>query len=85
MSSTAAPPNTSDAACPASNEAQAAKQDSERAFAALADCVPQMVWMCRPDGLNVCFNRRSVEYTGLPVEEGYRRPADSLGKPAQSN
>ena len=32
--------------------AQAAFRESESAFATLANFVPQMVWMCTPDGLN---------------------------------
>ena len=39
----------------------------------LANFVPQMVWMCSPDGLNVYFNQRWVEYTGLTLEESYGR------------
>ena len=30
-----------------------------------------MVWMCTPDGLNVYFNQRWVDYTGLTLEESY--------------
>ncbi len=42
-------------------------------FATLADFVPQLVWMCMPDGLNIYFNRRWVDYTGLTLEESYGR------------
>jgi PAS domain S-box-containing protein len=52
---------------------EAAVRESETAFVTLANCVPQMVWMCTPDGMNVYFNRRWVEYTGLTLEESYGR------------
>ena len=32
-----------------------------------------LVWMCTPDGLNIYFNQRWVEYTGLTLEESYGR------------
>ncbi|HEY5214822.1 MAG TPA: ATP-binding protein [Acidobacteriaceae bacterium] len=37
----------------------------------LADLVPQMVWMCTPDGANIYFNQRWVDYTGMTLEESY--------------
>ena len=37
----------------------------------LADIVPQMVWMCTPDGSNIYFNQRWVDYTGMTLEESY--------------
>lgn len=42
-------------------------------FTTLADFVPQLVWMCTPDGLNIYFNQRWVDYTGLTLEESYGR------------
>lgn len=48
-------------------------RESEEAFRTLVALVPQMVWMCMPDGLNVYFNERWVEYTGLTLEESYGR------------
>ena len=53
--------------------AEEALRESEGAFVMLANCVPQMVWTCSPDGLNVYFNQRWVEYTGLTLEESYGR------------
>ena len=53
--------------------AEKALQESEEAFRVLAESVPQMVWMCTPDGLNVYFNQRWVDYTGLSLEESYGR------------
>jgi PAS domain S-box-containing protein len=40
-------------------------------LAHLADLVPQMVWMCTPDGANIYFNRRWVDYTGMTLDESY--------------
>ncbi|MEO6806385.1 MAG: ATP-binding protein [Edaphobacter sp.] len=37
----------------------------------LADYVPQIVWMCTPDGANIYFNQRWVDYTGMTREESY--------------
>jgi PAS domain S-box-containing protein len=51
--------------------AETALRESEAAFITLADSVPQMVWMCTPDGLNVYFNQRWVDYTGLTLQESY--------------
>jgi PAS domain S-box-containing protein len=53
--------------------AETAIQESEREFRCLADFVPQFVWMCKPNGLNIYVNRRWVEYTGLTLEESYGR------------
>ena len=54
-------------------QAQEAFRESANAFATLANHVPQFVWMCTPDGLNIYFNQRWVEYTGLTLEESYGR------------
>ncbi len=52
-------------------QAEAALQASESQFRALSELVPQFVWACTPDGLNVYFNHRWVEYTGLSLQESY--------------
>jgi PAS domain S-box-containing protein len=52
-------------------KSESALRDSQSSFATLANLVPQLVWMCGPDGLNFYFNQRWVEYTGLTVEESY--------------
>jgi PAS domain S-box-containing protein len=57
----------------ARKQAEAARQESETAFRTLADSVPQMVWMCMPDGLNVYFNQRWVDYTGMSLAQSYGR------------
>ncbi|MEO7931742.1 MAG: PAS domain S-box protein [Chthoniobacterales bacterium] len=49
--------------------AEEALGESEQEFRALAESMPQMVWKCRPDGWNVYFNQRWVDYTGLTLEE----------------
>ena len=38
-------------------------------FDILAESLPQIVWITRPDGHNVYFNRRWSEYTGMTLEE----------------
>ncbi len=45
----------------------ALKESIER-FALIADAMPQLVWVARPDGRFEYFNRRWSEYTGLTVE-----------------
>ena len=37
--------------------AHVARLQSEQRFITLANFVPQFVWMCTPDGLNVYFNQ----------------------------
>jgi PAS domain S-box-containing protein len=44
---------------------------SEKEFRTLAESMPQIVWVAEPDGLNIYFNHRWVDYTGLSLEEGY--------------
>ncbi|HEX8914868.1 MAG TPA: PAS domain S-box protein, partial [Humisphaera sp.] len=44
--------------------AQAALAESERRFRELADAMPQMVWVTRPDGFHEYYNRRWYEFTG---------------------
>jgi PAS domain-containing protein len=48
--------------------AEEALRESEVAFGTLANLVPQLVWMCTPDGLNIYFNQRWVDYTGLTLK-----------------
>jgi len=51
-------------------EAQAIRlRDTEQFLTTLVDFVPQMVWMCTPDGENVYFNKRWLDYTGLTLAE----------------
>ncbi len=44
---------------------------SERQFHALAEAMPQLVWITRTDGWNIYFNQQWVDYTGLTLEESY--------------
>jgi PAS domain S-box-containing protein len=50
---------------------EAKVRESELLFHTLTDAMPQMVWMCTPDGLNIYFNQQWVDYTGLMLEESY--------------
>ena len=49
--------------------AEAAVAERERRFAALADAVPQLVWINFADGTNEFVNRRWRDYTGLTPSE----------------
>jgi PAS domain S-box-containing protein len=44
---------------------------SEEEFRALAESMPQIVWVTRKDGWNIYFNQQWVDYTGLTLEESY--------------
>jgi PAS domain S-box-containing protein len=44
---------------------------SEKDFRSLAESMPQIVWVCQPDGNNIYFNQQWVDYTGLSLEESY--------------
>ena len=37
----------------------------------MAEAMPQIVWITRPDGWNIFFNKRWMDYTGLTLEESY--------------
>lgn len=43
--------------------------ESEAEFRLLAESMPQVVWITRPDGFTTYFNQQWVEYTGLTLEE----------------
>ena len=53
-------------------------QKSEQEFRSLAESMPQIVWVTRPDGWNIYFNQKWVDYTGLTLEEscghGWNKP-----------
>ncbi len=53
----------------ARRRAEAELRESETELRVMAESMPQMVWKCRPDGWNVYFNQRWVDYTGLTQEE----------------
>src|SRR5690606_14810289 len=46
-----------------------ALENSEARFRQLAETIPNLAWMARPDGHIFCFNRRWYEYTGAMPEE----------------
>jgi len=48
-----------------------ALRKSETEFRMLAESMPQIVWICAPDGRNIYFNQQWVDYTGLSLEESY--------------
>jgi PAS domain S-box-containing protein len=50
--------------------AEEALERSEKEFRTLAESMPQIVWVAEPNGLNIYFNHRWVDYTGLSLEEG---------------
>lgn len=51
---------------------------SEAEFRTLAEAMPQIVWITRPDGANIYFNLQWTAYTGMTLEEshgdGWNRP-----------
>ena len=51
--------------------AEAALRKSEEDFRLLAEAMPQIVWITRPDGWNIYFNQQWVTYTGMTLEESY--------------
>src|SRR5215470_10541064 len=44
-------------------------QESEIQFRTLANSIPQLAWMARPDGSRFWFNQRWYDYTGTTFEE----------------
>ena len=48
----------------ARRHAESALRESEEKFRLLADTIPQLAWMARPDGYIFWYNRRWYEYTG---------------------
>ena len=49
--------------------ANAALKESEEKLRLLADTIPQLAWMARPDGSIFWYNRRWYEYTGTTPEQ----------------
>jgi len=49
--------------------AETALRESEAEFRSLAEAMPQMVWITRPDGWNLYFSQQWTDYTGLKLEE----------------
>ena len=61
-----------------SRRAAEALRASEAEFRKLAEAMPQIVWIVRPDGRNTYFNQQWSDYTGLTLEDsqgpGWSRP-----------
>ena len=59
-------------------QAEEALHRSAEEFRALAEAMPQMVWITRPDGWNIYFTQQWMDYTGLTLEEslgyGWNKP-----------
>lgn len=53
----------------AHRRAEAAVVESEEKLRLLADTIPQLAWMAKPDGHIFWYNRRSYEYTGMTQEQ----------------
>ena len=66
--------------------AEAAAAEMEAHFQTMADELPEIAWMARPDGWIYWFNRRWHEYTGLSQSEaegwGWRQVNDPALVPA---
>jgi PAS domain S-box-containing protein len=67
-------------------ERKRAEEERESDIRALADSIPQLVWMAGPDGWIFWYNQRWYEYTGTTQEEmegwGWRRVHDPAMLPA---
>jgi PAS domain S-box-containing protein len=50
-------------------DAEAALRESEQKLRLLADTIPQLAWMARPDGYIFWYNRRWYEYTGTTPDQ----------------
>jgi PAS domain S-box-containing protein len=53
----------------ARRRAETAMRESEQKMRLLADTIPQLAWMARPDGHIFWYNRRWYEYTGTTAQE----------------
>ena len=50
-------------------KAEAALRAGERSLQQLIDTVPALIWCLSADGKPTYFNKRMVEYTGVPIEQ----------------
>lgn len=48
-----------------------ALMESEKEVRAIAESMPQIVWVTTADGKNIYFNQHWVDYTGLSLEQSY--------------
>jgi PAS domain S-box-containing protein len=58
-----------------------ALRESEERFRAVADNIPQMAWMAKPDGHIYWYNRRWYQYTGTNLESQEGRGWKSVHHP----
>ncbi|MDX2097681.1 MAG: PAS domain-containing protein [Leptolyngbyaceae cyanobacterium bins.59] len=52
-------------------QTEAALQESEHMFRTLANTMPQLFWVIRPDGYHEYCNQRWHDYTGLTIEQAH--------------
>ena len=50
-------------------EAEAALRESEERFRTMADSLPQIAWIARPDGYVFWYNQQGYDYTGATPEQ----------------
>jgi PAS domain S-box-containing protein len=62
-------------------QAEEAIRESEARLWQLADAMPQIVYTCGPDGVADCFNRRWLEYTGIPVGQDFAETWSEIAHP----
>lgn len=67
-----------------SEQLTALLQASELQLRTMADSIPQMVWMARPDGQMFWYNQRWLDYTGITLEQGSGWKWKTLLDPAES-
>jgi PAS domain S-box-containing protein len=63
-------------------EAEATLAASEEQFRTLADSIPQLAWITRPDGYITWYNKRWYEYTGTTFEQMEASGWQSVHDPA---
>src|SRR5258708_2617216 len=49
-------------------------KESQESLRVLAETVPQLVWVTRPDGLHEYVNQRWCDYTGFTLEQAQSDP-----------
>jgi PAS domain S-box-containing protein len=54
---------------PAAKQQEQSLRESEQKLRLMADTIPQLAWMARPDGHIFWYNRRWYEYTGATPEQ----------------
>ncbi|MHC5544517.1 PAS domain-containing sensor histidine kinase, partial [Singulisphaera rosea] len=62
-------------------KAEEAKRESEERFRVMADSIPQLTWMARPDGHIFWYNKRWYDYTGTTFEQMEGRGWQSVLEP----